>query len=785
MEKPDNTDSSGIEDKYQALLGLIPDMIFIFDSDVRYVGYHGGKDAPTYVPPEMFLGKRIEEVLPEPVASNARVVVEEVLKTGKMQTYSYQLTINNKPQFFESRMVRYGTSKVLAIVRDVTSLTNAENALKESEEKYYNLYNLMRLMADTIPDMVWAKDLNQNYIFANMSFCSTILNARDTDEPVGKNDMFFAKRERESHPENPEWHTFGELCMNSDLDTLRELKEMQFDEYGNVKGKFIFLDVHKSPLYDKNGKLIGVVGSGRDITEKKKLEEHLALSEKTYRGIINSISEAVYVQDADGSFLDVNKACEKYFGYPREYFIGKKPDDLSAPGKNDIEMVAACIQKAYNGQTQIFEFWGLRNDGTIFPKEVSLTPGEYFGRKVVIAVSRDITEQKNWEAELIAAREKAEESDRLKSAFLANMSHEIRTPMNGILGFAQLLKNPRLSEEEVREYLDVIEQSGQRMLDIINNLINISKIESGEVQVNLSQCDVNEQLQYALNFFKPDADSKGLKFFLEYQLPDEQATVTTDPLKLQVILSNLVKNAIKYCDNGSVAFGCKLKEEYLEFYVSDTGIGIPPLTIGKIFERFVQANTNYSGRYEGAGLGLAIAKSYVELLGGSIWVESEVGKGSTFHFTIPVRPAARQQQSYSNALNQDKNDSVSQPFSKKLKILIAEDDAPSGMLLRNQLKDIAGEIISARNGADAVSMFLSNPDTDLILMDIKMPEMDGYEATKKIREVSSNVVIIAETAYAMTNDREKALSVGCNDYISKPINREKLLELVKKHFELD
>lgn len=785
MEKPDNTDSSGIEDKYQALLGLIPDMIFIFDSDVRYVGYHGGKDAPTYVPPEMFLGKRIEEVLPEPVASNARVVVEEVLKTGKMQTYSYQLTIDNKPQFFESRMVRYGTSKVLAIVRDVTSRTNAENALKESEEKYYNLYNLMRLMADTIPDMVWAKDLNQNYIFANMVFCSTILNARDTDEPVGKNDMFFAKRERESHPENPEWHTFGELCMNSDLDTLRELKEMQFDEYGNVKGKFIFLDVHKSPLYDKNGKLIGLVGSGRDITEKKKMEEHLSLSEKTYRGIINSISEAVYVQDADGSFLDVNKACEKYFGYPREYFIGKKPDDLSAPGKNDMEMVAACIQKAYNGQPQIFEFWGRRSDGFIFPKEVSLTPGEYFGRKVVIAVSRDITEQKNWEAELIAAREKAEESDRLKSAFLANMSHEIRTPMNGILGFAQLLKNPRLSEEEVREYLDVIEQSGQRMLDIINNLINISKIESGEVQVNLSQCDVNEQLQYALNFFKPDADSKGLKFFLEYQLPDEQATVTTDPLKLQVILSNLVKNAIKYCDNGSVAFGCKLKEEYLEFYVRDTGIGIPPLTIGKIFERFVQANTNYSGRYEGAGLGLAIAKSYVELLGGSIWVESEVGKGSTFHFTIPVRPAARKQQSYSNALNQDKNESASQPFSKKLKILIAEDDVPSGILLKNQLRDIAGEIISARNGADAVSMFLSNPDTDLILMDIKMPEMDGYEATKKIREVSSNVVIIAETAYAMTNDREKALSVGCNDYISKPINREKLLELVKKHFELD
>jgi len=265
------------------------------------------------------------------------------------------------------------------------------------------------------------------------------------------------------------------------------------------------------------------------------------------------------------------------------------------------------------------------------------------------------------------------------------MSHEIRTPMNGILGFAQLLKNPRLSEEEVREYLDVIEQSGQRMLDIINNLINISKIESGEVQVNLSQCDVNEQLQYALNFFKPDADSKGLKFFLEYQLPDEQAIVTTDPLKLQVILSNLVKNAIKYCDNGSVAFGCKLKEEYLEFYVSDTGIGIPPMTIGKIFERFVQANTNYSGRYEGAGLGLAIAKSYVELLGGSIWVESEVGKGSTFHFTIPVRPAARKQQSYSNALNQDKNDSVSQPFSKKLKILIAEGTSSSAIRIFNFL----------------------------------------------------------------------------------------------------
>lgn len=785
MKKTDDSSKGSIEDKYRALLGLIPDMIFIFDSDVRYIGYHGGKDAPTYVPPEVFLGKSIEDVLPEPVAQNARVVVEEVLRTGVMKTFSYQLTIDSKPYFFESRMVKYGDSKVIAIVRDVTIQTNAENALKESEEKYFDLYNLMRLMADTIPDMVWAKDLNQNYIFANKAFCSTILNAKDTDEPIGKNDMFFAKRERESHPENPEWHTFGELCMNSDLDTLRELREMQFDEYGNVKGKFIFLDVHKAPLYDKDGKLIGVVGSGRDITEKKKVEENLALSEKTYREIINSITEAVYIQDADGTFLDVNQACEKYYEYPREHFIGKKPDDLSAPGKNDMEMVAACIQKAYNGQPQIFEFWGRRSDGSIFPKEVSLTPGEYFGRKVVIAVSRDITEQKNWEAELIAAREKAEESDRLKSAFLANMSHEIRTPMNGILGFAQLLKNPKLSADEAREYLDVIEKSGQRMLDIINNLINISKIESGEVQVNLCLCNVNEQLLYALNFFKPDADEKGLKFYLETQLSDEEATVTTDPLKLQVILSNLIKNAIKYCDRGSVAFGCKLAEGSLEFYVRDTGIGISPTSIEKVFDRFVQVNASYSGKYEGAGLGLAIAKSYVELLDGRIWVESEVEKGSTFHFTIPARPTACQSQPFYNGLSQDKKNSTSQPSTKKLKILIAEDDAPSGILLRNQLKEIAGEILSARNGADAVNLFLSNPDTDLILMDIKMPEMDGYEATKKIREMSSNVVIIAETAYAMANDREKALSVGCNDYISKPISRDKLLELVKKHFKLD
>jgi signal transduction histidine kinase/CheY-like chemotaxis protein len=384
--------------------------------------------------------------------------------------------------------------------------------------------------------------------------------------------------------------------------------------------------------------------------------------------------------------------------------------------------------------------------------------------------------------ELIAAKELAEQSDRLKSAFLANMSHEIRTPMNGILGFAELLKEPDLSGEQQQEYIKIIEKSGARMLNIINDIVDISKIEAGLMNVDIMESNINEQIEYIYTFFKPELEAKGMKLLFSNSLPTKDAILKTDREKLFAILTNLVKNAIKYSKEGTIEIGYnytsslpKLNE--LRFYVKDTGIGIPKDRQEAIFERFIQADIVDRMALQGAGLGLSISKAYVEMLGGKIWVESEEGIGSTFYFTLPynVDPP---------------KETVNQPFGtsnkthqvRKLKILIAEDDEVSEMLIDITVKMFSKEIIKARTGVEAVDACQSNPDIDLVLMDIRMPEMGGYDATRQIRQFNKEVVIIAQTAFGLTGDRERAIKAGCNDYITKPIQEAELLNLIHKYF---
>ncbi|MDP2338438.1 MAG: ATP-binding protein [Bacteroidota bacterium] len=380
-------------------------------------------------------------------------------------------------------------------------------------------------------------------------------------------------------------------------------------------------------------------------------------------------------------------------------------------------------------------------------------------------------------AELINAKGHAEESDRLKSAFLANMSHEIRTPMNGILGFAELLKDPDLSSKQQLEYIRIIEKSGARMLNIINDIVDISKIESGQMKVSVSETNVNEQMEFINTFFKAEVEPKGIRLILKNSLPSSEAIIRTDREKLYAILTNLVKNAIKYTQKGFIEFGYILKQAELEFFVKDTGIGIPKHRQIAIFERFVQSDISDKRAFQGTGLGLSISKAYVEMLGGKIWVESEEGKGSIFYFTIPSNGEAEEKNDIQNVvLSEEEENQI-----KDLKILIAEDDELSKKLLTVIVKIIGKEVLKVRTGVEAIEACRNNPDIDLVLMDIQMPEMNGYEATRQIRQFNQDVVIIAQTALALTGDRELAIEAGCDDYISKPIRRDKLIELMVKY----
>jgi len=388
----------------------------------------------------------------------------------------------------------------------------------------------------------------------------------------------------------------------------------------------------------------------------------------------------------------------------------------------------------------------------------------------------EIAERARAENELKTAKEKAEESDRLKSVFLANMSHEIRTPMNGILGFANLLKDPGLSGEDQKKFIRIIEVSGERMLNIINDLIDLSKVESGLMEVSLSNTFINDQTETLFSFFRPEAEKKGLRLSLRNDLPSAEVIIRTDREKLYAILTNLIKNAIKYTDEGAIEFGYEKRGEFLEFFVEDTGIGIAREKQQDIFKRFIQVNQDGTRFCEGAGLGLAITKAYVEMLGGEIRLESEKGKGSRFCFTIPY------EREFEDQADSSKEEDLNLPdhHLANIKILVAEDEKIARLLLKTVLQKNVKEIIYVENGVEAVETVRQNRDIDLILMDMKMPKMDGYEATRQIRAFNKEVPIIAQTAFAIVGDREKALLSGCNDYVSKPVKKDELLQKINK-----
>ncbi len=371
-------------------------------------------------------------------------------------------------------------------------------------------------------------------------------------------------------------------------------------------------------------------------------------------------------------------------------------------------------------------------------------------------------------------KRRAINSDKLKSAFLANMSHEIRTPMNGIIGFTDLLKNPTLTGETQQDYIDIIQKSGQRMLNIINDIIDVSKIESGAVSVDLTQSNINKQLEYIYRFFKPEVEAKGMRLIYRNIAISDQIIITTDREKVFSIFTNLLKNAIKYSENGEIEFGYDKTRNGISFFVKDTGIGIAKNRQKAIFRRFVQANIEDSHARQGAGLGLAIAKSYVELLGGEISMESELGRGSKFSFTLPYNPEPLEKQ-----IDLPLDEIASKQTD--LKILIVEDDEISEVLISIIIQDFCKAPLIARTGIEAVQITRENPDIDLILMDMQLPLMSGNKATDEIRLFNKDVIIIAQTAYGLSGDREKSIASGCNDYIPKPVTSTDLIRLIKKY----
>ncbi len=652
-----------------------------------------------------------------------------------------------------------GFDRIMAIVRDNTERKKAEEALHKSEERYKAVFENTGT-ATCIHEKDGTISL-ANDKFAELSGypLDEILNKKKWMDFVVPEDLSWTLAQQELRLKNRE----------------HALKEFDF--------RFICADkeIRKISLHiDMIADTDRSVASLLDITGREQ-----TLNELKFQNVLLKIQQEVsldgiLIVDENDTIISFNQ---------RFADIWEIPENIMAlqSGEKALQYVIPKLSNPHEFVQRIRDLFKNKHKESL--EEITLTDGRilerysapmvdsddiYFGR---IWYYRDITEKKQTEIELTKAKEKAEESDRLKSAFLANMSHEIRTPMNGILGFADLLKKSDLTGEEQQQYITIINNSGERMLNIINDIVDISQIEAGLMDLNMSESNINEMIEFVYTFLKPEAERKNITFSYKPPLPAKEAIIKTDPEKIYAVLTNLVKNAIKYTEKGGIEFGYVLKRDLLEFYVKDTGIGVPKKRQEAIFERFIQADIEDRMAYQGAGLGLSIAKAYVEMLGGKIWVESKEGSGSTFYFTLPYDTELEKQTIDTPLAGSGRNENI-----RNIKTLIVDDDEASELFLDEIAKIFSKETLKARTGVEAVEVCRDNPDIDLILMDIRMPEMDGYEATQQIRKFNKEVIIIAQTAYGLSGDREKAIQAGCDDYIPKPIDNDKLLALIQKYF---
>ncbi len=547
--------------------------------------------------------------------------------------------------------------------------------------------------------------------------------------------------------------------------------------------------VSVTALRDAQDVIIGFLLIGTDNTarklveaEQKKLDQRLRDQQFYTRSLIESNIDALMTTDPLGIITDVNKQMEALTGCTRDELIGAPfKDHFTDPERAEAGIKLALKEKKVTD----YELTACALDGEKTMVSFNATTIYDRGRTLqgVFAAARDVTESKRVEAELRQAKAAAESANRTKSDFLASMSHEIRTPVNAIIGIAELLAKTSLSPDQTK-YVEIFGRASDNLLDLINDILDLSKVEASQLDLEQTEFSLRGLLEKVMEMIAVRAHQKGLALVYEIA-PDVPAQLVGDPTRLRQVLLNLLGNAIKFTEAGGVALRVAPDAESsvsgaLTFTISDTGIGIPDEKLSAVFERFRQADSTTTRRYGGSGLGLTISKRLVELMGGRIWVESDVGRGSVFSFTLPfgIWADARQPVAAPVGMRPD------EPL-RALKILLVEDHPDNRTITLAYLQDTPYRVEIAENGASACEIFTVGR-FDLVLMDRQMPVMDGLTATREIREwerANSRPLtpIIAFTASALKGDREKCLAAGCTAYLTKPIKQDALLQAIKEY----
>lgn len=558
------------------------------------------------------------------------------------------------------------------------------------------------------------------------------------------------------------------LEVQNEMEKARLSKKKHFDfRHRKADGSYVDVEVFSSSImYGDKEFLHSII---HDISEKKKAEEKLNLLNRA----IEASSVSVVITDSEGKINYINPYFTFITGYTNEDVLGENPRILKSGNQNN-SFYEELWSTIHSGKDWTGEFQNRKKNGELYWEAAIISPimnskGELTN---FIAIKEDITQRKKLLEELVFAKDKAEESDKLKTAFINNISHEIRTPLNGILGFGQLIAENELAVEDRKIMLSELQTSTDRLMNTISDYMEIAMIVSGTLKVHKESFLLEPVFNEIIGKTQQGCATNGLGFKAEISKNSSGLTLNSDPVIIKKILNKLIDNSLKFTHEGCITCGYSIEEHHVTFFVRDTGIGISNDKLDIIFEMFSQEDSSLTRGHEGNGLGLSIAKGLVILLGGEIHVTSVKGKGSEFAFTIPYTHRKK----FPSIINH----AHSKIFSnKKALVLVAEDDELNYLYMRTLLDTSGYTYIHAVNGLDAVNYCRQHPDISIVLMDIKMPLMNGIEATKLIREFRPDLPIIATTAYAQMGDEHRFLEAGCNDYISKPINKDKLLSIIK------
>gem|GEM_PF-2442846 len=622
--------------------------------------------------------------------------------------------------------------------------------LRQSNDLYLTSVN-------AIADFFFIVDVRFDFVIVNTAFQNLLSRISKSQDVIGKN-LFDVFPFLNSNIKKQYTKVSSSLKPDSNRYELK------------IKGFSMFIDSNSVPIVE-NGVLRYIITTFKDITAQTRYEKQIRELKEFNEKIIESIKDGIAVINDNNVIKFTNPAFDRMLGVKHGSNVGRKwteliadipIDDFSSPVLNERTSLVRTEVTLRKGNNEILS-------ALITISPAAREKGTY------ILLATDITERKKMESDILKAKEKAEESDRLKTAFLSNMSHEIRTPLNSIIGFSYLLQNREIPAAKQKVYLNQITSSSQMLLRLIQDIIDISKIEAGQLSIEISVFDLKELMNELIQHFTNEIIEAKKEIVLVCSNKEMSQIYKSDYIRIKQVLSNLINNSIKFTDEGKIEFGYSISDKLITFYVSDTGIGIKNENKNLLFQRFSRVGGRFDQSVKGTGLGLAICKNIVELMGGTIEFKSVFKQGTTFTFTLPFTEVSER--------SVQRSDNVKLPELSigEQTILIAEDDDVNYMFIQEFLSEYNVKIIRAYNGEEAVDFFLKGSEVTLILMDLQMPIMDGIEATRKIREINTEIPIIAQTAYAFSSERKACIEAGCNDYISKPIVQDELLDKIKKY----